>query len=40
MKSKATQMTRVIKKRHHTVKSYGNYIKVYMSTGNKALSPM
>ena len=22
------------------MKSYGNYTKVYMSTGNKALSPM
>ena len=38
MKRKTIQMTRDIKKRHQTVKSYGNYTKV--STGNKTISPM
>ena len=29
-----------VKKRHHSVKRYRNYTKVYMSTENKTLSPM
>ena len=35
MKRKTTQMTKGVKNRHHTVKSYRNYTKVYMSTGKK-----
>ena len=35
MKRKTIQMTKGVKKRHHTVKSYRNYTKVYMSTGKK-----
>ena len=35
MKRKTTQMTKGAKNRHHTVKRYRNYTKVYMSTGNK-----
>ena len=35
MKRKTTQMAKGVKKRHHTVKRYRNYTKVYMSTGKK-----
>ena len=38
MNRKTIQMTRDVKKQHHTVKSYCNYTKV--STGNKTLSPI
>ena len=37
-KGKTTQMTKGAKERHHTVKSYHNYAKVYKCTGNKTLS--
>ena len=40
MKRKTTQMTKGVKKKHYTVKSYRNYTKVYMSSGNKTLSPV
>ena len=40
MKRKTIQMTRDVKKRHHTGKSYCNYTKVYVSMGSKTLSPM